>query len=90
MVTLDSTTALGRVIEAARVMAGLDQTGLAMASNVSPSTVSNVENGKDAREDTIRALRRALRKAGVTVVFDRTNGIAAATIAFEEPDEDDD
>jgi hypothetical protein len=47
-----------------------------------------VERGNDARPDTIKAIRRALRNTRVTICFEPSNGHASATIAFEEPDDD--
>ena len=84
-----SATVLGRMIAAGRMLAGLDQAALADAAGVSASTISNVERGSDAREDTIKSIRKALRRTGVTVTIDKSNGIAIAAIRFDEPDEED-
>lgn len=86
---IDGATAQGRVVAAGRMLAGLDQAGLADAAKLSASTISNVEHGSDAREDTIRAIRKALRRSGVTFTIDRQNGIAIAAIRFDEPESDD-
>ncbi len=87
-IPLSSVEALGRAIAAGRMLAGLDQAELATKAGLSAATVSNVERGNDALHDTIKAIRRALRKSGVTVCFEASNGHASATIAFEEPDDD--
>ena len=87
-VPLSSVEALGRAIAAGRMLAGLDQAELATKAGLSAATVSNVERGNDARPDTIKAIRRALRNTRVTICFEPSNGHASATIAFEEPDDD--
>ncbi|MDE1173665.1 MAG: helix-turn-helix domain-containing protein [Parvibaculaceae bacterium] len=84
-----SATVLGRMIAAGRMLAGLDQAALADAAGVSASTISNVERGSDARENTIISIRKALRRTGVTMTIDKSNGIAIAAIRFDEPDEED-
>lgn len=79
----------GRMVAAGRMLAGLDQAGLAEAAGVSPSTISNVERGSDARDETIRAIRKALRRSGVTIAIDRQNGLALTAMRFDEPENDD-
>lgn len=74
---------------AGRMLAGLDQAGLAEAAGVSASTISNVERGSDARDETIRAIRKALRRSGVTIAIDRQNGLALTAMRFDEPENDD-
>jgi transcriptional regulator with XRE-family HTH domain len=86
---LSSAEALGRAVAAGRMLLGLDQAQLATEAGVSAATVSNVERGNDARPDTMKALRKALRQGGVTLCFDAKNGHASATIAFEEPEDED-
>lgn len=81
--------ALGRAVSAARMLAGWDQATLAAAAGVSGSTISNVERGSDARESTIRSVRRALRKGGITLHIDKTNGTAVIVTNFEQHDDDD-
>lgn len=88
-IALNDTAAAGRLIAAGRMLAGWDQGRLAQAARVSSSTVSNVERGSDSRDDTIKALRRALRQQGVTLAFDKTNGLAVAALSFEAPEDDD-
>jgi transcriptional regulator with XRE-family HTH domain len=87
---LSNAQALGRTYAAARMMAGLDQAGLAAAAGVSAATVSNVERGRDSRPDTIKAIRRALVQEGVLVGFSKNNGLASVTISFaaDESDEE--
>jgi transcriptional regulator with XRE-family HTH domain len=88
-ITLTQQEALGRVLEAGRVLVGLDQAGLGSRAGLSGATISNVENGNDAKPETIKAIRAALRKSGVTISFDKTNCLAVAAISFAEPDDDD-
>ena len=66
MQTLTSAQARGRVIAAARVLLGWDQSELASRAGVSNSTVSNIESGKvDTRNKTYIQIKKALRSAGV-------------------------
>lgn len=87
---LSNAEALGRTYAAARMMAGLDQAGLAASAGVSAGTVSNVERGRDSRSETLRAIRRALSRAGVLVSFSKNNGLASVSISFatDEGEED--
>jgi transcriptional regulator with XRE-family HTH domain len=80
--SLSNSEALGRTYAAARMMAGLDQGGLATAAGLSAGTISNVERGRDSRAETLRAIRRALSRAGVLVSFSRNNGLASVSISF--------
>ena len=67
--------ATGRMVGAARMLAGLDQTELAQLAGISPATVSNVEAGRtEARAATLKAIRKALKKIGITATHDATNG----------------
>ncbi len=86
---LDATSVRGRLYAAGRMLAGLDQAELATEAGLAPATISNVEAGRNAHEDTIKAVRKALRHSGVTVSIDRQNGLAIAAIRFDEPDSDD-
>jgi transcriptional regulator with XRE-family HTH domain len=86
---IDGITVQGRMVAAGRMLAGLDQAGLAEAAGVSPSTISNVERGSDARDETIGAIRKALRRSGVTIAIDRQNGLALTAMRFDEPENDD-
>lgn len=85
IIPISAQEAMGRVVAAGRMLAGLDQAALATAAGVSAATVSNVERGNDARPTTLSAIRRALRHAGVNVCFSANNGHASAAICFEEP-----
>jgi len=80
--SLSNSEALGRTYAAARMMAGVDQAGLATAAGLSAGTISNVERGRDSRPETLRAIRRALSRAGVLVAFSRNNGLASVSISF--------
>lgn len=85
---LDNEQAMGRVIAAGRMFAGWDQGELAEKAGVSSSTVSNIERGRIVpRPETLKSLRRALRKKGVTLTFDPANGHIAAAIRFELPED---
>jgi transcriptional regulator with XRE-family HTH domain len=79
---LSNTQALGRTYAAARMMAGLDQSALAVASGLSAGTVSNVERGRDSKPDTLKAIRLALTREGVLVAFSKNNGLASVAISF--------
>jgi transcriptional regulator with XRE-family HTH domain len=79
---LSNAQALGRTYAAARMMAGLDQGSLAVASGLSAGTISNVERGKDSRPDTLKSIRRTLAREGVLVAFSRNNGLASVVISF--------
>lgn len=87
--SLSNAEALGRTYAAARMMAGLDQAALSQAAGVSAATISNVERGRDARPETIKAVRRALAREGVLVAFSRNNGLASVTISFSADDGED-
>jgi transcriptional regulator with XRE-family HTH domain len=85
---LSNSQALGRTYAAARMMAGLDQSALALQAGLSPATISNVERGRDSRPDTLKAIRLALNREGVLVAFSRNNGLATVSIAFAADDSD--
>ena len=60
--------ATGPQIRAGRALLGLDQIPLAEAAGVSPTTLRKIEQSQDlpdVRIGTIRALQRALEKAGI-------------------------
>ena len=88
-ISLSQNEVRGRMIAAARMLSGFDQAKLGKAAGVTASTVSNVENGHDVRDDTYKSIRKALRENGVSVTFDKTNGLVAVSLVFEEPDDDD-
>jgi len=67
-------------------MAGLDQDQLARRSGVSAATISNIERGNGGRDETISSIRSALRKSGVSVLWDTKNGLASVSLVYEKPD----
>lgn len=69
MIAISNDDAYGRYIQAARVLAGLDQNQLGALAGVSASTISNIENGRNATPTTRKAVRSALQKKGVNLVF---------------------
>jgi transcriptional regulator with XRE-family HTH domain len=69
MIALGEDEAYGRYIQAARVLAGLDQNELGALSGVSGSTISNIEHGRNTTATTRRAVRRALQEQGVNLMF---------------------
>lgn len=88
MIAMPRDTAQGRLIQAGRVLAGFDQNELATRAGVSGSTVSNAERGRTVTEENIKAIRRALRQAGVNLTFG--NDMAIASIAFVDRNVEDD
>lgn len=86
---LSDAEANGRLIAAARVLAGIDQATLADASGVSASTISNVERGRnDARRSTIQNIRRTLgERYGISLSIDNVNHRIAVATYFEPRDE---
>lgn len=78
---LNPLIARGRVMAAARMLAGLDQIELAAAAGLSPSTISKIEQGRqNVRRDTLRAVNQALERVGVDVTQnDRTGHHAVGT-----------
>lgn len=87
MLLNDIEQANARMIAAGRILAGLDQRGLAHASEVPASTISDIENGIPARRDDLIAIQKALRMNGVTLINDTNNGyiILAITYKLSEP-----
>ena len=80
---LSPIVARGRVIAAARMLAGLDQLQLATAAGLSPSTVSKIEQGrKNVREDTLRAVSQALEQFGVDLTQNRRTGHHAVGTSY--------
>lgn len=86
---LSNAQALGRTYAAARMMAGLDQGSLAVATGLSAGTISNVERGKDSRPDTLKSIRRTLAREGVLVAFSANNGLASVVISFAADERED-
>jgi transcriptional regulator with XRE-family HTH domain len=81
---LDEAKATARMISAGRMLAGLDQEGLASAAEVSASTISNVERGKNkARPENLEAIQRALLRNGVTLINDYYNGRILLSITYK-------
>lgn len=81
--TLNPFIARGRVIAAGRMLAGLDQAGLAVAAGLSASTVSKVERGRaDVREETLQAIRQALGRLGIDLTQNGRTGLHAAGTSY--------
>jgi transcriptional regulator with XRE-family HTH domain len=75
--------ARGRVIAAARMLAGLDQLQLAAAAGLSPSTISKIEQGrKSVRQDTLRAVGEALERLGIDVTQNGRTGHHAVGTSY--------
>lgn len=80
---LSPLVARGRVIAAARMLAGLDQFQLAAAAGLSPSTISKVEQGrKDVRQGTLRAVNEALERLGVDLTQNGRTGHHAVGTSY--------
>lgn len=80
---LSPLTARGRVIAAARMLAGLDQHQLAAAAGLSPSTISKIEQGrKNVRADTLRAVAQALERLGVDLTQNSRTGHHAVGTSY--------
>lgn len=84
---LSDAEARGRAYAAGRMMAGLDQATLARRARVSAGTISNIERGREARLESLRAVRRALRRAQVAVFFDAELGLANVSMSFTNDEE---
>jgi transcriptional regulator with XRE-family HTH domain len=89
-IVMTHTKARGRALAAARYLLGLDQETLGSKAKISGGTVSNVEQGKDVKDITIKMLRRVLRRAGVTMNHDTINNRIVLVIDYRDPDEEDD
>ena len=80
---LSPLVARGRVIAAARMLAGLDQLQLAAAAGMSPSTISKIEQGrKNVRQDTLRAVGQALEALGVDLTQNSRTGHHAVGTSY--------
>lgn len=80
---LNPLVARGRVIAAARMLAGLDQEQLATEAGLSASTVSKIEQGRrNVREDTLRAVRQAFERLGVDLTQNSRTGHHAAGTSY--------
>lgn len=89
-IPLSDAQARGRAIAASRALLGMDQETLGKRAGMSGATVSNVEQGKDAREPTLKAIRRVLRQRGITLSFDYANGRVVIVATFQDPNEEQD
>ena len=82
---LSTLVARGRVVAAARMLAGLDQHQLAAAAGLSPSTISKIEQGrKNVRQDT--AGRSAERWSSWASISRRTPGPGTTRSGRATPD----
>ena len=80
---LSPLVARGRVIAAARMLAGLDQFQLAAAAGLSPSTISKIEAGrKNVRAGTLRAVKQALEGLGVGLTENGRTGHHAVGTSY--------
>ena len=80
---LNPLVARGRVIAAARMLAGLDQLQLAAAAGLSPSTISKIEQGrKNVRQDTLWAVAQALEALGVDLSQNSRTGHHAVGTSY--------
>lgn len=83
-IPMGESVATGRAIAAARIFLGLDQAALAALANLSTATISNVERGNNARDETVLAIYKAIRRRGAAITIDR-NGFASVQIYFHQP-----
>ena len=80
---MSTLVARGRVIAAARMLAGLDQHQLAAAAGLSPSTISKIEQGrKNVRQDTLRAVAKALESVGLDLTQNNRTGHHAVGTSY--------
>ena len=80
---LSPLVARGRVVAAARMLAGLDQHQLAAAAGLSPSTISKLEQGrKNVRQDTFRAVMEALERLDVDLTQNTRTGHHAVGTSY--------
>ncbi len=80
---LSPLVARGRVVAAARMLAGLDQLQLAAAAGLSPSTISKIEQGrKNVRQDTFRSVCQALEQLGVDLTQNGRTGHHAVGTSY--------
>ena len=80
---LDPIIARGRVIAAARMLAGLGQEQLAAEAGLSPSTVSKIELGRrTVRVETLNAVVQALDRLGVDVTQNNKTGHHAVGTSY--------
>ncbi len=80
---LSPLVARGRVIAAARMLAGLDQLQLAATAGLSASTISKIEQGrKNVRQETLKAVSQALESLGVDVTQNSRTGHHAVGTSY--------
>ncbi len=80
---LNPLIARGRVVAAARMLAGLDQEQLATEAGLSASTVSKIEQGRrNVREETLRAVQQALERSGVDLTQNGRTGHHAVGTSY--------
>jgi transcriptional regulator with XRE-family HTH domain len=80
---LSPLVARGRVVAAARMLAGLDQLQLAAEAGLSPSTISKIEQGRrDVRRETFRAVSEALDRLGVDLTQNGRTGHHAVGTSY--------
>jgi predicted transcriptional regulator len=61
-------------IRMARAALGLGVRDLAEKAGVTANTVTRIENGADARQSTVEAIRTALEKAGIIFIESNEEG----------------
>ena len=63
-------------LKMARAALSLGVRDLAEMSGITANTISRIENGNDAKQSTIDALRKCLESAGITFIDDHANSAA--------------
>jgi len=61
-------------LKMARAALGLGVRDLADMTGITANTISRIENGADAKQSTINAIRQALESAGVIFIPSNGNG----------------
>jgi len=61
-------------LKMARAALGLGVRELAELTGITANTISRIENGSDAKQSTITAIRQALESAGVIFIPSNGNG----------------
>jgi len=80
----------GRSLQAARILAGLDQRQVAKMLGWSPAKLSALENGAPVSKKAWLELRRALARKGVTIIAIPREGSINLLGSFEEPEVEED
>jgi transcriptional regulator with XRE-family HTH domain len=78
------------MVAAARMLAGIDQATLGEMAGVSGGTVSNVERGNEVRDETIKAVRKALKLSGISAFIDSVNGKVIVSMSYDDSDNEED